>query len=271
MNSVQTMNRVDFYNDSTRSGRFLFADYNKAVNDAIKTYVDIKLGDETQRDPKNFQWIQQIRDDLYTLLKIATISPTNGTVITNRYFSATPSHILYPTDYFGFVSLNTLIDGFTDYSVPTSYNEIGPLLKDSFRHPTNLKTYYNEDATGHTIWRGVGGTFTSATLEYLKQPLTFSIGSENQIISPGGAVLTNGLSYIAFEISVQNGITYQIGDQFTAVGTALTSGLVILSANTVSIDLPEKAHDDIAKMASAIMLKVTSNYPASEAVQKEIV
>lgn len=269
MNAIEVMNRIDFYNDISRSGRFYFSDYNKAVNDAIKDYSDERLGDETQRNPKNMQWIQQIRDDLYTLIKKATLTPTNGTVITNRYYSSTPSHVNFPADYDDFISLEVLIDGYTDYSKPTSYNEIGPLLKDSFRHPTNTLTYYNEDATGLTIWRGVGGTFTSASLEYMKIPNTFSVGAETQLISPGGAVLTNGVSYIAVEISVQNAITYQIGTQFTATGNALTSGLVILASNTTTIELPDKTHNEICKAASRIMMLATSNYNASQAIETE--
>jgi hypothetical protein len=270
MNSIQAMTRADFYMDNTRGARYFFADYDKAFNDAIENYIVKTLGTEKQRDPENFQWNQAIRDSLYTLLKNASPSITNGTVITNRYYSATPSHINYPTDYRSFVSLNVLIDSYTDYSRPTTYNEIGPLLKDSFRHPTNKKTYYNEDATGHTIWRGVGGTFTSATLEYIKIPNTFTVGNESQLISPGGAVLVNGLSYIALEISVQNASTYQIGDQFTAIGTALTSGIVILASNTVAIDLPSPVHEEICKMAAEIMLLATANYQASQAVESQV-
>jgi hypothetical protein len=269
MNPIQIMNRIDFYNDSTRVGRYYFADYNKAVNSAIKDFIDSRMGDEPQRQPDNFQWIQQIRDDLYTLIKSSTLTPTNGTAVTNRYYSHTPSHINFPADYYDFVALNVLIDSYTTYSRPTDYNEVGPLLEDSFRHPTNQKTYYNEDSTGLTIWRGVGGTFSSASLQYIKTPNSFSIGSEAQQIFPGGAVLTNGLSYYAIDVSVQSGVTYQIGDQFTAVGTALTSGVVILASNTTALELPEKVHDEICKAASRIMLLVTANYTASQAVESE--
>lgn len=270
MNAIQGMTRADFYLDVTRSARYFFSDYNKAFRDAIRNYIDENVGDENQRMPDNFQWIQQIRDNLYNLIKLATLTPTNGTVIKNRYYSFTPSHVNFPTDYYDFISLNVLIDTYTDYSRPTNYNKIGPLLMDSFRHPTNQKTYYNEDATGLVIWRGIGGTFTSAALEYLKAPLDFSIGAENQVILPGAVVLTNAVSYIAMEVSVQNAVTYQIGDQFNAVGTSLTNGSVILTANTVPIDLPLSVHEEICKRAASIMLLATSNYPASQAVSSEV-
>jgi hypothetical protein len=270
MNSIQSMTRADFYLDVTRNGRFFFSDYNKAFRDAIRIFIEEKLGDEKERDPENFQWNQAIRDSLYNL--IATNSPTitNGTVINTRYYSVTPSTFPLPTDYYAFVSLNVLIDSFTNYSRPTSFNELGPLIQDSFRHPTNQKTYYNETNVGFTVWRGTGGTFTSATLTYLRAPADFSVGAESQLIAPGGAVLTNGQSYIAVEISVQNSVTYQIGDQFTAVGTGLTSGLVILAANTVPIDLPPSTHEEIAKRAAEIMLLTTANYQASQAVESQV-
>lgn len=268
MNSIQSMARADFYNDVTRSGRFYFSDYNKAFNDAISLFIDGKLGDEQQRDPENFQWIQGIRDDLYNLITVASPTVTVGTPITNKYYTTTVNHIVFPTDYYDFVTLNCLIGGFTNYSRPTDYNQRGPLLQDSFRHPVNDKTYFLEDSTGLTVLAGPSGTFTSMSLTYIKTPATFSVGAETQLIGPG-VTLTNAVSYIAVEISVQNSITYQIGDQFTAVGTTLTSGLVIAAANTVSINLPDKVHDDICKAASRIMLKVTSNYQAAEAVESE--
>lgn len=269
MNAIQCMAYAEFYLDITRNGRFFFSDYNKAFGSAIQNYMDDRIGSELQRDPRNFQWIQQIRDELYPLLKVATSAPTNGTVITNRYYSVTPSHINFPTDYYDFVGLDVLIDGFTDYSRPTDYNDKGPLLKNSFEHPTNIKTYYNEDNLGLVIWRGVGGIFTSASLEYIRAPLDFSVGSEDQLLGPG-VTLTNGVSYIAVDISVQNAVTYQIGTQFVAVGTTLTSGSVIAAANTQTIELPDKTHSDICKIAAQIMLKVTSNYQAAAAVQSEV-
>jgi hypothetical protein len=265
-----SMTRADFYLDTTRNGRFFFSDYNKAFRDAIQVFIDKMLGDKENRDPENFQWNQQIRDSLYNLITVSTPTITNGAVINNKYYSVTPSTFPLPADYHNFISLNVLIDSFTNYSRPTNFNELGPLLRDSFRHPTNQKTYYNETSTGFTVWRGVGGTFSTATLTYLRAPADFSVGAESQLIVPGGAVLTNGLSYIAVEISVQNSVTYQIGDQFTAVGTALTSGLVILASNTVPIDLPPSTHEEIAKMAAQIMLLTTSNYTASQAVESEV-
>lgn len=267
MNSIEVLNRINFYNDVTRNGRFTFAEINIAVQDVVQGFIDEKLGDPSKRSPEYFQAVQVIRDQLYSLIKTVNITPTNGAVITNRYYSVTPSHIDFPADYYDFVTLSPTIDGYTDYARPTTYNEKGPLFKDSFKHPTNIKTYFNEDATGLQIYRGVGGVFTTTTLEYIRNVVPFSVGTEANLIDAGAGVLTNGAVYIATEISVQNAITYPVGTAFTAVGTTLTSGQVILQANTVSIDLPDRDHDEICKRASVALLTVLGNYPASQAVQ----
>ena len=269
MNSIATLNKINFYGDVTRNGRFTFAEINQAVNDATMAFIDEILGDPEQRTPNNFQLTQSIRTNLENLIKTATITPTNGTVIVNKYYSVTPSHINTPADYYDFIALNNLIDGFTDYSRPTNYSMKGPLFKDSFKHPTNAKTYFNEDATGLQIYRGVGGTYTSATLEYIRNTVDFTIGTEANLIGAGGA-LVNGLTYIATEISVQNAVTYAVGTSFVALGVLLTSGQVILSTNTSPIDLPAKIHSDICKRAATILLKVSGNIPQSQAVEAEV-
>ena len=269
MNAIQTLNQVNFYNDVTRNARFTYAEITMAVNDAIYYFIDEQVGDPLHRDPLNLQFTQLVRENLQTLISTSTIVPTNGTVITNRYYSTTPSNILLPATYYTFLYLSCLIDGYTEYSRPTNFNEKGPLLTDSFKHPTNIKTYFNENSTGLTIYRGVGGTFTSATLDFIRQALPYSIGTEANLISSGAGVLTNGASYIATEISVHNGVTYPIGVQFTTVNTNLTSGQVILASLCTSIDLPTKTHEEISRRASVILLKNSGNYPAAQAVDSE--
>ncbi len=269
MNAIQSLLRAEFYNDATRNARFTFSDYTKAFNDAIKIYINDHFGDENNQKPYSFQSIQQVRSDLATIIKNSSPAITTLTPVTTRYGTYTQNHIDYPTDFYEFVAAFPLIDGYSDYCRPLNYNEQGPLLDNSFRKPTNKKTYINEDATGFTIWRGVGGTFTSVNLEYLRKPVDFNIGNETNIISPGAAVLTIGLSYIAIDDAVHNGTTYVGGTQFTATAITLTSGTVILASLTSPIDLPEKTHNIINKMASEILLKVTSDYPKAQAVQSE--
>lgn len=270
MNSIESRIRIDFYNDLTRSARFTSTEYAIAVNNAMQQFIDDKMGDESQRMPENFQWVQSIRDDLYNLIKTVSPTVTNGAILSNEYFSYLPSHINFPTDYYTFISLFVLIDGYTKYSKPTSYNLAGPQFEDSFSHPTNKRTYYNEDSTGLVIYRGITGNITTATLNYIRQPAAFSIGQEYNIIQPGIAVLTNGVVYIATEDSVQSTSLYPAGTQFTAVGGNLTSGAVILASNTQQIDLPDRVQDDICKMASVILLSNISLFDNSQAVKSQI-
>ncbi len=269
MNAIATKIRIDYYNDLTRSARFTFAEIAIAVNDAIQQFIDEKIGDEMSQNPENFQWTQQMRDDLSTIIKTASPTISNGAVVTTRYGSFIPSSFTTPTDYYYFVSLSTLIDGFTSYARPITYNELGPLLQDSFKMPTNKLTYYVEANGTYTVWRGPSGTFTSAGLTYLKIPNTYSCGQESQLLTTG-ATLTNALVYYATEVSVYVSVTYQPGDVITGTGAALTSGQVILSTNTVPIELPERVQDDICKLASVNLLKVIQLFDSSQAIQSEV-
>jgi hypothetical protein len=269
MNSIEAMLRAEFYCDVTRNARFFYSDFNKAFNDAIQIFINDRFGDEDGRKPYSFQSMEQIRSDLFTLIKNSNPTITTTGTTTTRYGSYTENHFVYPTDYQEMIAIWPTIDGYTDYSRPTTYNEIGPLLNNSFRKPTNKKTYFNEDATGFTVWRGTGGTFSSLKFEYLKAPATFSVGNESNIIN-AGPNLTIGLSYIAIDDSVQNGVTYTGGTQFTAAATTtLTSGTVILASLTTPIELPVKVHDTICKMVSEILLKVTGDLSKAQAVQSE--
>lgn len=267
MNSIQLKEKVDFYLDMTRAARFTFAEYNIAVNDTIEKFTAETLGSPDHRTPENFQWVQQLRDDLYTLIKTNAPTLTGGTSITTPYYTTGVTTFPFPTDYYGFVSLTSIISAKTIYALPTNYNELGPLLEDSFKHPSDTKIYFNENATGMTLYRG-STTPTSAVLTYIKTPATYSCGSETQLINGGPAVtLTNAAVYYATQISVYNGVTYQIGATITGSGAQLlTSGQVILASNTTTCDLPERTHDEIAKRAAAVMLLTTANYPAAQAV-----
>lgn len=267
MNAIQLKQRVDFYLDMTRAGRFLFAEYNVAVNDTIEKFVSETLGDASHRTPENFQWVQQLRDDLFTLIKVTAPSLSSGTAITTPYYTTGVSTFTNPADYYGFVSVSAIISGKTIYGRPTNYNELLPLLEDSFRHPSDVKIYYNENSTGFTVYRGSTAP-TSASLTYIKTPATYSCGAESQLINGGPAVtLTNAATYYATEISVYNGVTYQVGATITGSGVqVLSSGQVILASNTTPCDLPDRVHEEIAKRAAATMLLATANYPAAQAV-----
>lgn len=266
MNFVQTKQRIDFYNDLTRNARFFFNEYSMAVNDVVNEYIKEQAGDENNRDVKSFQWNQRIRDNLYTLIKNTSPAVTQGAAVTNRYFSSTPSSIVIPPDYDTLISISCLINSLTVYAKPTTYNEQGPLLEDSFKYPTNKRVYYNEapNNAGITIWRGATGTLTSCSFTYLRFPVNYSCGQESDIVTSGN--LTNLAAYYATETTVYNLTTYQVGDAIVGTGAALTSGAVILASAGTPIDLPLSVHEDICKRASARMLLTIAQYEGAGAI-----
>ena len=265
MNSIQIKNKIDFYNNISKNARYYRFEYDDAFNIATIQYINSRMGDQSKRTPEMYQ---QIRDDIYTLEKVATVTFTPGTAITNRYYEVLPATGPVPSDYLDFGLLMCLIDGYTTYARPTDNNELGPLFENSFMHPSNDKPYFAYSTTGFKLYRSNSGTLTSATLTYLKFPATFTIGLETQLINTGG-VLTNAAVYYATEQSVYAGTTYAIGATITGTGAALTSGQVILASNTATSDLPPKAQDDLCLMASKIMLGVVRDFQASAFSEKE--
>lgn len=273
MNAILCKQRVDFYINLTRNARFQFTEYSLAMNDVVQEFINQNLGDKQQRDPRNFQWVQRISDNLYTLIKIAAPTTTNGTVITNKYYSTLPITFPFPADYSDFISVTAIIDSYTVYGRPTTYNLLQPMLNDSFRHPTNSKMVYLESpatggAFGMTLFRANSGSMASVSLTYIKAPTDFSIGQESNLIAAGGA-LTNALVYYATSVSVYAGITYQVGASITGTGAALTSGDVILSTLTAAPDLPTNTHEELCKRCATKMLNAINEYQESQAIEQE--
>lgn len=241
--------------DVTRNARFQRYEYDNAFNSAIKNFIDSITGTEAE-GVSNYQINQIYQDNLYSLQKTQSAAPSSDIA-------------LFPADYRSLDSIFATIGGISYYCRPTTQNKLGPLLIDSFRKPSDTKPYYLQNTTGFTIYHGAG-TITNVDLNYIKSPAIFSIGKDSQLIAAGIGVLTVGLSYIATDPSVQNGVQYNIGDQFTAaVTTNLTSGTVILFSNTLTTDLPEKVQEQIAKEASSIMSGNVSDFNRSAFAEKQ--
>lgn len=267
MNAIEISYAIDLYVNRTHASRFYNVEKNKAVNDAMGKMIDSITDTANQNRLSGIDRLQVFRDKLFTLLKKSATGATAVGIINDII---TEEHILYPTDYRTFAALTLTIDGNTTYARDNmTYNTRGPQLDCSFRKPNNKKPYFLEDATGLTTYRGIGGSISVVKLDYVKQPTKFNMGTESQLINAGAGVLVNATSYIAVEVSVHNGITYGEGTQFTTANTNLTSGQVILAANTVTCELPEKTHNDIAKMAAEILLGVTSAFENSNFAEKE--
>ena len=257
MNIIKLHSRVDLYLDNTRGARFQRWEYDNAVNDAVQNFIDSILNpDEAIKKVNGFQSDQYISDNLYTLQKLQTAAPTADVA-------------LFPTDYQYLTSLLATIGGVQYYCRPTTINKLGPLLLDSYRKPSDIKPYYVQTTTGFKVYHG-SGTISSCDLNYIKTPATVYSGKTSQLISAGVAVLTNAAVYIFVEPGTFNGTAYDIGDEFTcAATTTLASGTVILKSLVTDCDLPGKTHELIAKSAAQIMLKITANYPASQAIDSE--
>jgi len=269
MNPIEIKQRIEFYIDLSRSPRFNFQDYNMAFNDSMYEYISQQVGLSDQRNPQSVQLIQRIRDNLYTLIKTNNPTPTDGTTVVGQYYSSKPTSLPIPSDYDTFLLLQYTISSVTYYARPTTFNELGPLIDDSFNHPTNSMAYFNETTSALTLWRGTAGTVSSALLTYIKTPNVFSIGQDNQIISP--SVLATG-SYYALETCVFNSVTYYMGQIITGNNVlALTSGTVILVSNTTACELPPKTHEILSKWSAAKMLTSVGMIQEAQAIMGEVV
>lgn len=272
MNAIETKQRIDFYLDLSRAPRFTFQEYNVAVQDCIYEYISQQVGYSDQRQPQAVQLIQRIRDNLYPLIKTNNPTPSDGTTVVGPYYSSKPTSLPLPTDYDTFLLLQYTISSITYFARPTSYNELGPLLNDSFNHPTNEMAYFNESTSSLTLWRGTSGTVSSALLTYVKTPNTFSIGQDNQIISPSYPYIVPTGSYYALETCVFDSVTYYMGQTITGNNVkTLTSGTIILASNTTPIELPSKGQEIVCKMAAAKMLKTVGMFQESQAIDSEAV
>ncbi len=252
MNAIQLLTRVQFYCDVTRNARYERYEIDTAVNDYMAMFIDQIVENMAADENRtiSFQSEQVITDKLYTLQKTQTAAPTADVA-------------LYPADYFMLTSLFPTIAGASPYARPTTQNKLGPLLDEAFDPPSDTMPFYLQQTTGFKIYHGTG-TITSVDLNYVKLPVTFTIGTDSQLINAGAGVLTNATSYIATEVSVHNGITYNVGTQFTSANTNLTSGQVILASNTVTCELPEKTHEEISKGAASLLLGVVTDFPKSQ-------
>lgn len=249
--------------DITRSARFPFETYDKAVNDSIEAFVS----DIIDKGP---EYIQENRDLIYTLLTTAAPAIANGTAITTDIGSFIPTTFSRPADYYGFSGLRLIADSVSYPVYPIDYNQLFVYMGNMYLAPTNKRPYYLENASGYTVYRGNTGTVT-VSLAYIKTPAVFTLGNENsEVITEGAGVLTAAATYIALETgTVHNNVNYISGESFVAANTDLTAGAVILQSNTTPMDLPEKAQEKICMMAAERMAGAISDFNKAGFVEKE--
>lgn len=266
MNAIEMGYAIDFYTNLTHSSRFYNIEKNNAVMAAMDMEIDSIVDTNNPNPLIGIDRIQKFRDELYTLIKSATLTVTNvGAYNDDVYIN----HANFPVDYQTYAGLTIVVGGVSTYARETmTYGNKGSVLECSFRKPTNAKPYFLEDSTGLKIFKGDSTTISLATLDYVKIPATFNLALESQYISAGAAVLTAAATYIAVEESVHNAITRLPGTSFVAANTALTSGQVVLASLTTTCEMPAKIHTKIAKRAAGILLGITSAFENSAYVEK---
>ena len=259
ISTIQLMNEIFNLIDRDGSARFSDEKVIKAINTAIDRIVEDRLGNIKIKKNYSFESIQVVRDQLYTL-----IPPTLNIVPAGNI-------VAYPADYNYLLKLSCTIDGETNVARPTSYNAQGLMYENPHSKPTNVKPYFDQNLSGFTIFREEdnSGSFTQAQLDYVKNPDVVSIGNESNKISFGAGVLVAGTTYIVYEQSVHNGITYVEGDTFVAANTNLTSGIVIPNSIIVNSNLSIKLQYEVISMAASIMQKSISQFNEGVLLEKD--
>lgn len=256
MNIIQLMDMAGFLNDRQRSARFEDDQYMKAINSAIGLILEDRLFNIKTQKSYSFESVQRVRDELYTLIPPTVVSvPVENVVST-------------PTDYNYYLRLVCTIDGVNTIARATSYNEYPLLNSNPFEKPKTTRPYFDQNSLGFNVVFGNSGNFTSAALDYVKNPAIVTIGKETDKIE-AGTTLTIGISYIVYEEAVSNGITYVAGDIFTATVVTLDSGVVIPTSVIVNCDFPVKLHQEVARQSSAIMNSSVSDYDAKQSLLQD--
>lgn len=244
MNVVEQHTKMDLWLDRPRSARFLAADRDSALNSAADRLLRDRY-DNIRRDTGfSFESTQRLRDELRTLIQVSTLTPV-GNIIT------------YPTDYRHEILLQVTIDGELKGSRPTTYDELESIKVNPFEKPKIDRVRHLESGLTAEVFFGTFGTFSAATLHYIKQPVDVFRGTTSILAGP--TVLTVGtLYYVDAGPVIHNGITYQTGQTFTAVNNTLTgAGSVIVIVNS---ELPENMHEEQARIAASILAGDTADY-----------
>ena len=259
MNIVQMKERVDNYNDRTKSARFLLTQYTNTFNGVINDIFADRVENDKQPRKYQFEATEELKRELYTLIKTVTTVPVGDLVA-------------YPADYRYFANMFTTVDGVRTYCRPIEMSMEGPILEDSFRKPAPNKTYYIEKATDFKVlWNGTA--FTSAEITYLKTPQQVYLGQETDLINSGGTLAVT-TQYIVFDNAVyfDGTIThnYAPGDIFTTTAvTTLISGSVMLASIPINTDMPDNMQDEISKLTSEIMMGNVQSFDKAQFIEKE--
>ena len=238
---------IDKLIDRVKSHSFPDNRYYEAINQAQKIIIDDRVEPLKVKKDYSVQSTERLRNELRSLVR-----PT----VTATIISDTVS---YPTDFYYLLLMQNTVNGVKAACKPLTYNEKGVLLRNPFKRPVSDETYYNENNSSWRISLPVGAAFTLCELDYIKKPAVVSIGNENNKIEDTGTLVI-GSSYTVYDEAEHNGNTYYEGSSFVAANPVLTSGTVILTSLITDSDMPEYLHEEITRLAAAIMEGTVENY-----------
>lgn len=254
MNLVQMHNRVDFWADKVRSPRYRKDTRDDAVNIAIDAFIKDRYDNIKNRGVEySFEIVERVREELNTILVdnfplalVGTFAPT-------------------PTDFQYQILTYVFIGGKRVLCNVKSYVE-SDLSDNAFSQPDNRQPIHRRTATGFEFDAGPY-PISSARMWYLKYP---AIVEWNQTaIVAGATVLTIGNSYTVVSGTVTvNGVTYVVGNVFIALSTTMTgTGTVNPITNS---DLPVTSHEEVCKIAAAVITGTFEDYSKSKYMDKEV-
>ncbi|MFA5036924.1 MAG: hypothetical protein WC479_07085 [Candidatus Izemoplasmatales bacterium] len=230
-------------------------DIRSTINNIIKDrYDNFKIGKSY-----SFQSTQNLRDQLGDLVKQTSAIVAAGNLLPKT---------LFPADYRHIVSTSIRVDGKDYWAVPTTYDELRTLEVDPFSQPTieiPAQVYYTEQDLGLVVHWGTEGVLQSGYFYYIKHPAQVNYGTEYDSTH----TFVVGNIVIAIEITVYNGVTYQIGQEITIVAgfLTITSGTVVIGYTNT--DLPLLLHEEIALSAAQLGINITENYNKGTILERQ--
>jgi hypothetical protein len=258
MNIIEMHETTRNLMDQVGSPRFTYDQYDTAIKNATDDIIADKVGNLKKRKPYSFQSIQQIRDELYTLVKNVNMPMASNLL---------PVASLNALGDYRFALLpRVTISGVQYYCEPLSFDELPVIERDPYKRPKltePYKIYYIENNTGITINPGPTGTCSNMNLDYIGKPADVFHGI---LWGPGHNFIVGDV-VLAVEETVYNLLTYYPGQAITIVGAALaiTTGLVAISY--VNSPMPEVTHKEICMKACTYLGMPVEMYQRVQATE----
>lgn len=252
MNLVEWHNRIDFWADKFKSPRYTKKQRDIALNASIDAFVKDRFDNIKRPGSYSFEITERVREELYPIIV------DDYPLILNNKRAFNPPSFMYHLVTF------MTINGKRVLCKLRTYNE-NDLENNSFTRATDRNPLHRKTATGFIFDTGSYSP-TSIEMTYLKTPSVVSW--DTTPISSGANVLVIGKRYYVASASVTHAaVTYPTGQVFTAVVTAM------LGAGTVNLlnetELPEITHEEICKMATAMLTGTFEDYQKGQMMNAE--